>query len=161
MKKNIMIGTVTSLLITAFAIPAMAYENPSGHGEFLKDLNLTAAQRQEIDKMRQSKKSDPNRAQLRTKMEALRNLKSQNPVDQAKVNAKLNEIKSLRAQFKNDRQDDMKKLQSILTPAQFAQLKKDIQSLPHEKGHFPGKNGFGHHNGEGPSGVWNPANSTK
>jgi Spy/CpxP family protein refolding chaperone len=161
LKKNIMIGTVTSLLITAFAIPAMAYETPKGQGAFLKDLNLTATQRQEIAQLRESKKNDPERAQLRSKMEELRALKEQNPVDQNQVNAKMNEIKGLRDQLKKDRKADMQRLQSILTPSQLAQLKKDFQNLPREKGHFLGEHGYSSSHGATHRGEWNPTNSTK
>jgi Spy/CpxP family protein refolding chaperone len=148
MKKHLLIGTTVSLLITACAGAAMAYQNPNDQST-LNNLNLTATQQQKIAQLRQDQKNDHLRAQLKTKMEELNSLKSQNPVNQTQVNATANEINSLKSQINKEHPSTIEKLKNILNPKQLVQFGKNIGSDMHR---FSKKHGLGkifHHNQQG------------
>lgn len=147
MKKHFLIGSVVALLISVSAIPALAFDNGSKCTSIFKDLNLTAAQQQKISTIRQSMKNDPQRVQMRAKFAELKKLKEQKPVDQNLVNAKIKEIKDLRAQSVGKNKSSFDQFKAVLTPAQLAKLKADYKNHPAGRGHFTGKHGFGEFKG--------------
>jgi len=90
----------------------------------LTSLGLSDQQLTQIREMRQSTYNQTRnlRSQIMDTKFALSQLKLQNKVDQAAVNAKVKELQDLHSQMKNNRLQARQKLQTILTPDQWNKL---------------------------------------
>ncbi|MDJ0733680.1 MAG: Spy/CpxP family protein refolding chaperone [Nostocaceae cyanobacterium] len=88
-----------------------------------QQLNLTPAQEETIQGIIEASKQEmlPLMQQMRALKQELRQLKANN-ASEAEIQAKLEEIKPLRSQFKQQRQAMMAKIRAELTPEQQQKL---------------------------------------
>lgn len=113
----------------------------SGRGQswdrasFMERLNLTDAQKQRIEALRNdhNNKIQPIKNQLKTKEDELRSLMSNNASND-QLKSKHNEIQSLRQQMGNLHFENMLEIRSVLTPEQRSQF---VQMMDYRGGIGP------------------------
>lgn len=95
----------------------------------LTSLGLSDQQLTQIREMRQSSYEETKklRIQLMDTKFSLSQLKLQNQVDKAAVDAKVKELQDLSDKMKNNRLQARQKLQAILTPDQWSKLQENCK----------------------------------
>ncbi|MGA1623822.1 MAG: Spy/CpxP family protein refolding chaperone [Synechocystis sp.] len=156
MKRIILVGLLTSVALMGAALPSAADTvfsspqpqhlaqrgpNPQGQERLMESLNLSAQQKQDLNKIRQKYQSQMEglQSQLRTRQDELRALMSGNASD-SDIRAKHNQVAALRQQLGDLRFDSMLESRKILTPDQrkeFAQLMDERRGRRFNKG--PGR----------------------
>jgi Spy/CpxP family protein refolding chaperone len=97
-----------------------------GHGEFFAGLNLTDAQKQQIQQIHESHRAtlDPLMQEMRAKRQELRQLQDGATFDEALVRQKLTDIAGLEAKMMGEQFRMRQEAMAVLTPEQKTQLEQ-------------------------------------
>ena len=138
------------LLLLAIATTASIAQHRGEHhmntrsvdGPETEIYGLTPEQKAEIKKIRAAHRSEtaPLVEQLKTKKAALTEYRSAGNIDQAKVNAAIEEVFTLKAKLAIKRSESEKSVRDLLTPEQQAQFdakKKEHIAKRKEQRHEP------------------------
>lgn len=136
LKKVVAVLMVTGLMAAGPAAYAMFEGNSSGGGkgdkqgkgakfeEMMKDLNLTAEQKEKLKAQREAKKesSKAAREQMKLKMEALHAAIAKPGTTRADVTGLVSEVNALKAQMFEQKIEGLFSMKEILTPEQFTKM---------------------------------------
>ena len=134
MKKKIVMAISLTVVAVFLAANSLYAEHcPEGKGEkfekLTKELGLTPEQKTQLDAQREAFKAKNEGAwkKLKAKKEELRNELEKPSVDRGKINATIEDIKSLTGEKLNNRVDKILAMKSVLTPEQFAKLQNKMR----------------------------------
>lgn len=132
MKKLLLVITVVALLIGMFSFAAYAY-GPCGGGRgfgWLKSLNLTDTQKQQIKTIRQNfyQNTKSLRQEIRQDNQALMKLWKADTLDQTAITAQSSAIIPLRIQLVQQTHAMISSIKAVLTQAQLTQLANQKQN---------------------------------
>jgi Spy/CpxP family protein refolding chaperone len=99
------------------------------HGEgkeFMKELNLTAEQKEKLKTQREAKKENNKavREQMKAKMQQLHETIAKPGTTRADVNGLVGEVSALKGQMFSQKIDGVFAMKEILTPEQFAKMQE-------------------------------------
>ena len=134
MKKQIVL-TISLVVVAIFLTTANLYAEqcPTGKGDkfgkLTEELGLTPEQKTQLDAQKEAfkAKNQAVRDKLKAKKEELRNELEHPTVDRSKINATIEDIKSLTGEKLNNRVDKILAMKSILTPEQFTKLQDKMR----------------------------------
>jgi len=134
MKKKIVM-TISLAVVAVFLATASLYAEhySKDKGEkfekLTKELGLNPEQKTQIDSQREAFKAKNEAVwkKLKAKKEELRNELEEPSVDRGKINATIEDIKSLTGEKLNNRVDKILAMKSTLTPEQFSKLQEKMR----------------------------------
>ena len=134
MKKKIVM-TISLVVVAMFLASTSLYAEQCSmgkgdkFGKLTEELGLTPEQKTQLDAQKEAfkAKNQAVRDKLKAKKEELRSELEKPTVDRAKINATIEDIKSLTGEKLNNRVDKILAMKSILTPEQFAKLQDKMR----------------------------------
>jgi len=134
MKKKIVM-TISLAVVAVFLATASLYAEhySKDKGEkfekLTKELGLNPEQKTQLDSQREAFKAKNEAVwkKLKAKKEELRNELEEPSVDRGKINATIEDIKSLTGEKLNNRVDKILAMKSTLTPEQFSKLQEKMR----------------------------------
>ncbi len=103
--------------------------------EFLKELNLTPEQKEQLKAQREAKKESSKvaREQMKVKMQAIHEAIAKPGAKRADVEGLVNEVNALKAQTFSQKIDGLFAMKEILTPEQFAKMQEQHKGKMNKK----------------------------